>query len=314
MYVTIQLNIKEMNIINKEHEYFIMTITQLLVFVEVADHQSFTKAGQVLNMTQPAVSHAISSLEKELDVTLIIRDRKKGILLTDIGKRILVYVREMLNNKDKIEQEVAAYKGLEVGTIRVGSFAAASSYFLPKIIREIQQQYPQLEIVLYEGSIHDVKEWLEQRVVDVAFVVASPPQFETSPLYQDSMVAVIPEDHPLQTKEAIHLQDLKDETLVVCQGGGNLPINEQLAKEGISLKANYFVQQANTALKMIAEGLGIAILPELSLGTLPAKFQKRQLFPHISREIQLATLPLKESSVAVRLFVTITKQLFMNGK
>lgn len=64
-----------------------MTITQLRVFVKVAETGSFTKAGQLLNMTQPAVSHAISAIEAELDVKLIIRDRRNGLMLTDTGKR-----------------------------------------------------------------------------------------------------------------------------------------------------------------------------------------------------------------------------------
>lgn len=64
-----------------------MTITQLRVFVKIAETGSFTKAGQALNMTQPAVSHAISAIEAELDVKLIIRDRRNGLMLTDTGKR-----------------------------------------------------------------------------------------------------------------------------------------------------------------------------------------------------------------------------------
>lgn len=81
-----------------------MTITQLKVFVKIAETGSFTKAGQALNMTQPAVSHAISAIEAELDVKLIIRDRRNGLMLTDTGKQILVHIREVLKGIEKLSR------------------------------------------------------------------------------------------------------------------------------------------------------------------------------------------------------------------
>ncbi len=88
-----------------------MTITQLQVLIKTVELGSFTKAARVLNMTQPAVSHAISSIESELGVTILIRDKRKGLLVTDVGNRILVHIREILSSVEKIEQEVAMEKG-----------------------------------------------------------------------------------------------------------------------------------------------------------------------------------------------------------
>ena len=99
------------------YDYY--TTTSINKTVELG---SFTKAARVLNMTQPAVSHAISSIESELGVTILIRDKRKGLLVTDVGNRILVHIREVLSSVEKIEQEVAMEKGHEVGTIRIGSF------------------------------------------------------------------------------------------------------------------------------------------------------------------------------------------------
>lgn len=70
-----------------------MTITQLQVLIKTIELGSFTKAARVLNMTQPAVSHAISSIESELGVTILIRDKRQGLLVTDVGSRIL-YILE----------------------------------------------------------------------------------------------------------------------------------------------------------------------------------------------------------------------------
>ncbi len=97
------LNINKMNVFYREDTNTVMTHSQLILFVKIAETGSFTKAGQELNMTQPAVSRAISTLESELEVTLIIRDRKKGIILTDVGERLLAIFRDILNGFNKVE-------------------------------------------------------------------------------------------------------------------------------------------------------------------------------------------------------------------
>lgn len=101
-----------MNNTHKGHIIFVMNNTQIRLFVKIAESGSFTKAGVELNMTQPAVSRAISSLEAELDVKLLLRDRRNGLMLTDIGKRILVIFREILMGFDKVNQEIYAERDL----------------------------------------------------------------------------------------------------------------------------------------------------------------------------------------------------------
>lgn len=172
-----------MNYIHEGHTRFDMNNNQIRLFVKIAESGSFTKAGLALNMTQPAVSRAISALESELAVKLLLRDRRSGLMLTDIGKRVLIIFREILNGFDKVEQEISAEKGLEKGLIRIGAFPVASAYFVPKIIRSITEKYPEIEIVLYEGSVAEVKEWLETRFIDVGFIIPrkkSLPQFRST--------------------------------------------------------------------------------------------------------------------------------------
>lgn len=68
-----------------------MTITQLQVLIKTVELGSFTKAAKALNMTQPAVSHAISSIESELDITILIRDKREGLIVTDVGENSCSY-------------------------------------------------------------------------------------------------------------------------------------------------------------------------------------------------------------------------------
>ncbi|CAI8919861.1 MULTISPECIES: LysR family transcriptional regulator [Bacillus] len=287
-----------------------MTITQLQVFIKVVELGSFTKAAGVLNMTQPAVSHAISSVESELGVTLIIRDKRKGLILTDVGNRILVHFREILNGVEKVEQEVAMEKGHEVGTIRIGSFPSASAYFLPKMINIFREKYPNLELVLYEGTLKEVEELLLSRVIDVGIVILPNKEMEIVPLTKGEMVVVLRDDHPLCEKEAITISDLENEPIILFKGGYEPPIIDMFKQAGVPLRVEYAVSTVTTSLNMIQEGLGLAILAELSLTNLPPNVKTRELAPQVWREIALAVPSFKESSLAVQLFIEEFQGLF----
>ncbi|ACM12335.1 TPA: LysR family transcriptional regulator [Bacillus cereus] len=287
-----------------------MTITQLQVLIKTVELGSFTKAARVLNMTQPAVSHAISSIESELGVTILIRDKRKGLIVTDVGSRILVHIREILNGVEKIEQEVAMEKGHEVGTIRIGSFPSASAHFLPKMINHFKEKYPNLEVVLYEGTIKEVEDWLVSRVVDIGIVILPNKEMEIVPLTKGKMVVILREDHPLCKKDAITIRDLENEPIILCKGGYEPPIIDMFKQVNVPLRAEYVISTVTTALNMIQEGLGIAILAELSLTNLPKNVQTRELEPQVWREIALAVPSLKDSSIAVQLFIEEFQALF----
>ena len=287
-----------------------MTITQLRTFLTVAETSSFTKAGDILHMTQPAVSRAISSLEADLGVTLLIRDRKNGILLTDVGRRMLIHIRDIMIGIEKLEQEAAAEKGLEIGTIRIGSFPTASAFFLPKIISRIEHRFPQLEIELYEGTINEVKKWLASREIDIGIITEPSDEFEVIPLHSDKMVALLREDHPLCRKPIICIQDLNDEPLIICKGGNEIPIINIFEKTETSMNIKFVVHNTGALLNMIQEGLGVAILSELSLITAPPHIVTRELDPMVRREICLAAPSLSECSLAVQLFIRTAQELF----
>ncbi|AFC31088.1 LysR family transcriptional regulator [Paenibacillus mucilaginosus] len=292
-----------------------MTPSQLSLYVKIAETGSFTRAGQELNMTQPAVSRAISTLESELGVTLLIRDRKQGVLLTDIGQRLLVLFREILNGYHKVEQEVVAEKGGEVGTVRVGSFPIISTNFLPAILREMGEKHPGLKFELYEGSIAEIKLWLSSRRIDVGWIIPPTEEFETLPFLQDRLCLLIRDDHPLANRPLVHITDLGHEPMILCKGGFETPIYELFREHEAVLYCRYDVHNIHTALNMIQEGLGLAIVSRisLSLSKLPPNVVVRPLEPQPIREIQLAVPSLSESSIAVKLFLQTAKNLYLSG-
>ena len=215
------------------------TITQFKFFVKVIDERSFTKAAQTLHMSQPAVSHAISTLETELGVILLVRERGKNLIVTDIGKRILFQIRNILMSLEKIDQEVSLEKGLITGTIRIATFPSVTAHFLPKIIKTFQEKRPNVSLTFKEGSQEEIKEWLTSREIDIGFVVLPCNELDTIPLVKDRYLVMLPDGHPLLQNEQVRLLDLENEPLIISNGGYEAPIINLMRKQKISIIEKY---------------------------------------------------------------------------
>ncbi|MFK8883516.1 LysR family transcriptional regulator [Bacillus velezensis] len=293
-----------------------MTITQLRVFVQIAETGSFTKAGQALNMTQPAVSHAISALESELGIKLIVRERRNGVRLTDTGGKILVHIREVLKGIEKAEQLAAAERGLEQGTIHIGTFPAASAYFIPKLISVFKKRYPKLELVLHEGTADEVKEWLQSRMIDAGILLFPTEDMDYFLLKKDKMAAVMHKDHPLAARSTVTIKDLDGEPMVVCEGGYTSPFAGLFKQAGAELCAAFTVFNVSTSINMVREGLGMAILSDMSMAgnPLPEEVVIKEFTPDVFREVQLAVPSMKDASLAAKLFIDVAEELFIRKK
>ncbi|AIQ12261.1 LysR family transcriptional regulator [Paenibacillus durus] len=287
-----------------------MTFSQLQVFAKVVETGSFTKAGEALNMTQSAVSHAIAGIESELGVSLIIRDRKQGIMLSDFGRRVLKSVREILNHMTQIEHAAMAEKGLEAGTIRIGSFPSAAARLLPKIIARFKQQYPRVEIVLFDGDDKEVSDWLYDRVIDVGFVAQLNRNDNFIPLTKDKMVLVLPKNHPFGDFPSISVEKFSDLPFIMSKGGCEPFIREIFAHAGLSPSVQFEVRDTSTILSMVQEGLGITIVPELALPDSLPNIEVIDLKPTYWRHLGLHCPYLDEALPAVRTFILVGQSLF----
>lgn len=291
-----------------------MNNNQIRLFVHIAESGSFTKAGLALNMTQPAVSRAISALEDELQVKLLTRDRKNGLTLTDVGQRILVIFREILQGFDKVEQEIAAERGLEKGMIRIGAFPVAAPYFVPRLIRAIGEAYPGIEFALYEGSVMEIKDWLASRFIDVGLIIPPAEGLYTQRLYREKLYAVLPEGHPLSAKKIVDVNELEHAPMLICRSGYEPPVVELFARSGTALNIKYEVGSYVTALQMVREGLALGVMSELSLLSIPPGVTVRELAQGAYRDIHLAVPSSGEMSIAVRLFMDTARQLFADAE
>lgn len=301
----------QINVINIIYEVMLMSIARFETFSKVIELGSFTKAAEMLNMTQSAVSHAIAGLEAEWGITLLIRDRKKGLILTEVGQKTLIHIREILNQMEKIKQEIAFASNLEAGTIRIGSFASATSCILPKIISKFHKKYPNIEFIFFEGTYDEIMEWFEIGVVDIGIVVQQNANIDLHllPLIQDKMVVAFPEGHRFQKVKTIDVQDLKEEPFIMPKGVYRSHVDEIFSQAQIKPKVRFQVQDCATIASMVQEGLGITIGPELFLKDQP-NIRIGNLKQLNWRNIALAYPSISSVSPAVRAFLTVAKDTF----
>ncbi|GBG55807.1 LysR family transcriptional regulator [Sporomusaceae bacterium FL31] len=235
------------------------------LFIAVVESGSLTKAAELLHITQSGVSHAIASLESELGVSLLTRDRS-GITLTSNGEHMLQSIREVLQANDRIKQKVAAIKGVEIGTVRIGTFTSVSAQWLPGVIKEFQNRHPAIEIKLAEGDYDDIEHWIANGSVDFGFVsLPTAKNFHVIPLKKDKLLCILPKEHPLQYRDKICFDQIEEEAFIMTKYGSTDDIRRMLNENHVKTKVKYEVTEEQAILEMVQHGLGISILPEMTL-------------------------------------------------
>ena len=279
-----------------------ITLAQVQAFAAVIDAGSFTLASEQLGMTQSAVSHAVAALEKELQVSLLERDRN-GILLTDIGQRVLLHAQAMLVSADHIRQETSAALGLQTGKVRLGSFPSVSAHVLPGLLRQFKQRYPGIEVVLFEGTDNEVREWIHTRVVDVGVVALPVDGLETVSIAQDEFLAVVADHHRLAQQHDIHIRELSEEPFIMSKAGCKPLIMAMFRDAKMVPKTQFEVLDLRTIFAMVQEGMGVTIVPEMALPSDCSRLHMLSFRPKQFRQLAFAVPSLETVSPAVEEFL-----------
>ncbi|ETK14216.1 LysR family transcriptional regulator [Pseudomonas sp. FH1] len=287
-----------------------MTLTQLEIFSLVAELQGFTSAAHRLGISQSAVSHAIKGLEQELGVALF-RRHQAQVELSDIGTQLLGRARAMLGLANTLQQEAADARGMKCGTLRIGSFGPTSStYLLPKILNRFRLEYPGIEVHVDEGPDRQVIQWLDERRIDVGFVVLDQERFDTFPLFEDQMVALLPAEHKLAAREHVSLKDLCSDPFALTEAGSTELVMRLFNQARLTPKVRYRCSQLLSTLETVSRGDAVSVVAQASLpaGRDP-RYVQRALSPRVLRQVGLAVLDRRQSSPAALAFIRIAQGL-----
>ncbi|MHC8351210.1 LysR family transcriptional regulator [Pseudomonas sp. RT4P38] len=287
-----------------------MTLTQLEIFSLVAELHGFTAAANRLGISQSAVSHALKSLEQELGVELL-RRHQSQVELSDIGQQLLTRARAMLGLANTLRQEAADARGMKRGTLRIGSFGPTSSIkLLPLILQHYRAAHPGIEVHIDEGPDRQVIQWLEERRIDIGFVVLPEDRFDTFALIEDQMVALLPVDHPLARRDSLSLSDLCNDPFVLTEAGSSDLVSRLFSAARLTPNIRYRCSQLLSTLDTVGRGDALTVVAEGSLpDDLDSRYVKKPLSPPVSRQVGLAVLDQRQSSPAALAFIKLAEGL-----
>lgn len=274
-----------------------------LAFVKTVEYGSFTKTSELLHYSQSGISRMIGDLEKEWKLTLLERSRT-GVRLTAEGQQLFPYAKGLCEEYQKLQMQVDDLRGLQSGLIRIGTFSSVATHWLPKIIAAFQKDYPGIDYELLLGDYTEIDAWIAEGRVDCGFLrLPTRPEFDTIPLEQDRLMAILPEDHPLAKLDKVPLAGLCNEPFMLLEKGTKAEISALFARNHLQPQVHFTTWDDYAIMSMVESGLGISILPELILRRVPYRIVAKELDVPAYRTIALSMRDKKSASLAVSRFV-----------
>ena len=272
------------------------------ILEKITDLGSLSLAAEALGLTQPAVSHTLAQLEEEFGFSLMRRSRI-GARLTSEGEKIMPFVRRVLRDEEQLFQTAAELRGLTAGTVRIATFTSIAVHWLPAIIREFEQLYPNISFTLFNGDYHDVDRWLSDGSVDLGFI-ALPSELgcECIFLKEDRLMAVLPPQHPLAKSDTCPVGELAKEPFISLPETSDNDARLALKAARIRPEVRFTTKDDYAILAMVAQGLGVSVVPELLLEGTSQDIAIRPLDPPASRALALAIPAGEKAGPATRRF------------
>jgi len=248
-----------------------MSDRRLEVFYQVAKQLSFTKAAEVLHMTQPAVTFQVRQLEDQFNTRLFDRAHNRisltpaGLLIQESAERIFELYAEMENAVSELTGEVS-------GSVTIGASTTIAEYMLPALLGDFKRNNPDVNLHLRVSNSEAIVSMVESNELDLGVVEApvGNKNLRVETCRMDSLVAIVPLDHPLAERETITIEELMGHPYICREEGSGtrVVIDDHLVKHGVALNDLDIVMELGNpeAIKGAVEaGLGISILSEATL-------------------------------------------------
>lgn len=267
-----------------------MADRRLKIFHTVARLLNFTKAGEQLHMTQPAVTFQIRQLEEQFNTRLFDRTHNK-VTLTEAGKQVYMYAERILKLYEDMTHSITEMTGEVSGGVTLGASTTIAEYMLPLLIGRFKVKYPDVSISLKESNSEDIIAMVENNVVDLAIVEGSVnnKNLIVEQCRVDQLVVIMPNNHSLANESTLHVKDILDHPFICRESGSGTQeaitnyVEQQSPKSILNV---CFELSSPEAIKGAVEaGMGISIVSrasiekELRLGTLTAV----ELLPKLER-------------------------------
>lgn len=289
---------------------------KLKVFCTVAETKSFSKASEIIYLTQPAVSLLIQAIEETYEIKLFDR-ASNTVTLTPAGEMLYKYAKEILNLYAAAEKNIGEITGFVKGSISVGASSTIGNYLLPGVIAAFRKTHPKIKIYLLVGNTKRVVELLNAGNIDIGLVEGdiARQKMVVDKLVADELVLIVPPVHPLAKKRNVSIFEITKEPFIFREEGSGTRqvIEKYLGKYSITpqnMTISMVLGSTEAIKESVENGMGIAIVSrwavrkEIKYGTLkPLSFKEEKML----RDFSLISQKKAISSHAVDEFLSYFK-------
>ena len=271
------------------------SIKQIRYICAVAEYKHFSKAAEACFVTQSTLSAAIQDLESQLGVIIFERS-KKSVLITPSGEILLDQARKILGEIEDFVSLAKMSQDALTGDIRLGVIPTIGPFILPGLLKELRESYPKLGLYLKEDLSAKLYRHLQQGELDL-IILAFPyslPEMETVSLFKDEFLLCLPVGHKLEKSKQVKQSQLQGQSLLLLEEGHCLRDHalEACKLEKADTNLVYQGTSLHTLVHMVANGLGVTLLPQIAVAADVLGETKLQLRKftneNVSREIGLA--------------------------
>ncbi len=239
----------------------------LEAFVAIADLGSFGRAAAQLNLSQTALSHRIRKIEEDLGVQLLVRTSRE-LSLTKTGQALLPQAREHLNRLEAVYADLRKQGRQRQVLLNFACLPTIATSYLPIVLRQFSIEYPELTIQLHDRPVPRIAELVQAGEAEFGITIlgASHWDLEADPICQEDYILLVPRTHRLAGRKTISRADLEGEAFVRIR---TQSANRQLVYDAMGpyrdrLIWRYEVQNAATAMSLVAAGLAVTVLPSVT--------------------------------------------------
>lgn len=291
-----------------------MDVRGLEVFLSVAKHLNYTRAGEEVNLSQPSVSVRIRQLENELGVKLF-EQLGKRVVLTEAGQLLITNARRVITAIEDAKQSIEELQGFERGALRIGASTTPGMYLIPRTVAHFKERYPKIEIHLGIRDTRQIEAAVISNEFDFGFVGGhlAGDEVEVVPWLTDQLVLVVAPKHPLARKKSVKAEELQKEMFILRETGSATRAAIVAHLEQSNLKVEIIMEMENpeSVKKAVQSGLGIAFISKFGVETeLKAKslVAVRVRGLDIRRELKIVYRKDKHLGRAAQRFIEMARQ------
>ena len=293
----------------------LMDVRELQYFITVVNQRGFTKAAEQLHISQPSLSNAIKRLEEEVGIQLIDRNTR-FFRVTAEGKYFYSEALKLIQHFNLIKEEANKMKEKGPFELSIG-LIESSLVWVPNVIINFKKKYSDVRVRLLEIlSLQNVEDALLNFDIHLAITnqYIRNNDIDVIPLYKEKLVALLPIDHSLQRKKTVKLQDLANDSFIVCKQGfqSREDILQAFMQLGLRPNIQFEIERFETASQLVENKLGVTIVPENYVKyTRNGKYIVRKIVDmDIRRTVYLAYEKNRFLPEMVSEFMNLTREFF----